>query len=263
MSELVAERAGRDDRSVRSTVARALGVLAVFGDARLELTLSEIARHAGLPLTTAHRIVGELVRWGALERTSRGGYQVGLRLWEVGALAPRAHGLRETAMPFLEDLYEATRQNVVLGVLDGVEVVFVEQIGAREAIPLVTRPGSRMPLHTTAPGLVLLAFADPDQQERVLAAPLRRFTPKTVASPERLRRMIADVRARRVAVSEGQVSLAAQSVGAPVAGPDGRVCAALAVVVPSDRPAQEYIPVVRAAAHGVSRGLGWRPDRPR
>jgi hypothetical protein len=116
-----------------------------------------------------------------MERTGRGGYQVGLRLWEVGALAPRGHGLRETAMPFLEDLYEATRQNVQLAVLDGTEVVYVERIASRHAVAVVTRPGSRLPLHATGVGLVLLAFSDPALQERVLATPLRRFTPKTIA----------------------------------------------------------------------------------
>jgi DNA-binding IclR family transcriptional regulator len=255
------QAAAAAEPSVRSTVARALGVLAVFSAGHLELTLSEIARRADLPLTTTHRIVGELTRWGALERTGRGGYQVGLRLWEVGALAPRGHGLREAAMPFLEDLYEATRQNVQLAVLDGTEVVYVERIASRHAVAVITRPGSRLPLHATGVGLVLLAFADPALQERVLAAPMRRFTPKTITSPAELRRMLADVRRRRIAVSDEQITLDALSVAAPIEGPDGAVTAALSVVVPSEHPAQEYVPAVRAAARGISRGLGWRPER--
>ncbi|HEY0575671.1 MAG TPA: IclR family transcriptional regulator [Pseudonocardia sp.] len=246
--------------SVRSTVARAFGVLGVFSAGRTELTLSEIARRAGLPLTTAHRIVGELARWGALERTERGSYQVGLRLWEVGALAPRGHGLREIAMPFLEDLYEATRQNVQLAVLDGMEVVYVERIATRNAVAVVTRVGTRLPLHATGVGLVLLAFSDAAFQERVLAAPMRRFTEKTMTSPAEVRRVIADVRHRRFAVSEGQITLDALSVAAPIFEADGRVNAALSVVVPSEHPAQEYIPAVHAAARGISRGLGWRPE---
>jgi DNA-binding IclR family transcriptional regulator len=251
--------AGSSEPAVRSTVARALGVLEVFSAGHLELTLSEIARRAGLPLTTAHRIVGELTRWGALERADHGGYQVGLRLWEVGALAPRGHGLREIALPFLEDLYEATRQNVQLGVVDGTDVVYLERIAARTAVAVITRAGSRMPLHATGVGLVLLAFADVAFQERILAAPMRRFTEKTIVNPAELRRVIADVRHRRIAVSDGQVTLDALSVAAPIFGTDGRVTAALSVVVPNDHAAQEYIPVVHAAARGISRGLGWLP----
>jgi DNA-binding IclR family transcriptional regulator len=247
--------------AARSSVRRALGVLAAFSGARTELSLSELARRAGLPLTTAHRIVGELTRWGALERTGRGGYQVGLRLWEIGALAPRGHGLRETAMPFLEDLYEATRQNVQLAVLDGMDAVYLERISTRDAVAVITRVGGRLPLHATGVGLVLLAFADPALQEKVLAAPMRRFTSKTIDSPERLRRVIAEVRRRRIAVSEGQITLDALSVAAPVFDADGRVAAALSVVVPGDHRPREYLPAVQAAAWGISRGLGWLPER--
>jgi DNA-binding IclR family transcriptional regulator len=245
--------------SGRSSVARAFRVLAVFSTGRLELTLSELARRSGLPLTTTHRMVGELTRWGALERTDRGTYQVGLRLWEIGALAPRGHGLREIAMPFLEDLYEATRQNVQLAVLDGMEVVYVERIASRTSVAVVTRAGSRLPLHATGVGLVLLAYSDTAFQERVLAAPMRRFTDKTITSPAELRRIIADVRQRRIAISDGQITLDALSVAAPIFDADGGVRAALSVVVPSEHAPREYIPAVRAAARGISRGLGWRP----
>ncbi|WP_051580024.1 IclR family transcriptional regulator [Pseudonocardia acaciae] len=247
--------------ATRSSVGRAMSVLATFTAARVELNLSEISRRSGLPLTTTHRLVGQLTRWGALEQTQHG-YQVGLRLWEIGALAPRGHGLREIAMPFLEDLYEATRQNVQLAVVDGRDAVYVERLSSRTAVGIITRVGGRLPLHATGVGLVLLAFADPEFQERVLAAPMRRFTEKTIVSPGKLRRVIADVRKRRIAVSDGQITLDALSVAAPVFGPDGTVQAALSVVVPSDRPPSEYIPAVHAAARGISRGLGWMPDNP-
>ena len=91
-----------------SVTARVLAVLAVFSAERPELNLTEISRRARLPLTTTHRIVAELAAWGALERSDEGRYRIGLRLWEVGLLAPRGLDLRELAMPFLEDVYEVT-----------------------------------------------------------------------------------------------------------------------------------------------------------
>jgi DNA-binding IclR family transcriptional regulator len=244
----------------RSSVGRALAVLAAFAGGPGTLSLSDLARRAGLPLTTAHRIVGELTRWGALERTGAG-YQVGLRLWEVGALAPRGPVLREVAMPFLEDLFEATRQNVQLAVLDGTEVVYLERISARDAVGVLTRVAGRLPLHATGVGLVLLAFAPAELREQVLAAPLRRFTPRTIDSPDTLRRVLAEVRARHVAVSEGQITLDGLSVAAPVFDASGAVVAAVSVVVPVRNPAREYVPAVRATALGISRGLGWVPGR--
>ncbi|NMI02204.1 IclR family transcriptional regulator [Pseudonocardia sp. K10HN5] len=240
-----------------SVTARVLDVLAAFTTDRPRLTLTEISRRSELPLTTTHRLVGELAAWGALERDEDGRYGIGLRLWEVGALAPRSLGLRESAMPFLEDLYEVTRENVQLAVLDGTEVVYVERLSGRAAVNVITRVGMRLPLHATGVGLVLLAHADAELQERVLAAPLRRYTDKTICSADELRRVLADVRRTGVAISDGQIELVALSVAAPVRGASGDVVAALSVVVPATGTNPlAYVPVVRAAARGISRVLG-------
>ncbi len=240
-----------------SVTGRVLRVLDAFSAERPELSLTELSRRAALPLTTAHRLVAELVCWGALERAEDGRYRIGLRLWEVGALAPRGLGLRESAMPFLEDLYEVTRQNVQLAVLDGTEVVYLERISGRGAVNVITRVGGRLPLHATGVGLVLLAHSDPELQEQVLASPLKRYTAKTMSSPDELRRVLAEVRRTGVAVSDGQIELIALSVAAPVRGPRGDVVAALSVVVPAGTSdARAHVPVVRAAARGISRTLG-------
>jgi DNA-binding IclR family transcriptional regulator len=239
-----------------SVTARLLRVFEAFTAEQSRLTLSEISRKVGLPLATAHRMIDELVRWGALEREDDGRYHIGLRLWEIGALAPRGLGVRERAMPFLEDLYEATHQNVQLAVLDGVEALYVERISGRGAVKVISRVGGRLPLHATGVGLALLAFAPADVQERVLAAPLRRFTPRTVTSAHELRRILATVRLEGVAIVEGGVDLSALSVAAPIFDRTDQVAAALSIVIPSTEPPAPYTPVVRAAARGVSRALG-------
>jgi DNA-binding IclR family transcriptional regulator len=171
-------------------------------------------------------------------------------------LAPRGLDLRELAMPFLEDVYEVTRQNVQLAVLDGTEALYLERLSGRGAVNVVTRVGSRLPLHATGAGLVLLAHADPELQEQVLAAPLKRFTAKTLASAGEVRRALAETRRTGVAISDGQIELIALSIAAPVWGPRGTVVAALSVVVPAaTSDARAYVPLVRAAARGISRAL--------
>src|SRR6266496_692186 len=87
----------------------------------------------------ALRLLGELCAWGAVERGADGVYRIGLRLWELGALAPRGQGLRERALPFLEDLSQITRENVQLAVREGTEVVFIERIAGTGAVPVLTR----------------------------------------------------------------------------------------------------------------------------
>ncbi len=240
-----------------TVTGRAFSILDSFTERAPALTLSELSRRTGLPLTTTHRLVGELTQWGALETDLEGRYRVGLRLYEIASLAPRGPGLRDTALPFLEDLYEATHENVQLAVLDGTEVVYLERISGHRAVNVSSRPGGRLPVHATGVGLALLAHADPDVQERVLAQPLKTFTDRTISSPKELRTRLADVRREGYVISDRQIESSTQSVAAPVRGPDSSVVAALSVVVPSsDTDPYMLVPAVRAAARGLSRALG-------
>src|SRR3569833_647204 len=148
-----------------SVTSKVLALLEAFTPDATELSLSELARRSGVSLASAHRRAAELVEWGALERDAAGRYRVGLRLWEVASLAPRGLGLRDAAMPFLEGLYEVTHETVQLAVREGLEVVFVERIAGRDAVPVWTRVGGRFALHATGVGLVLLAHAPAAGQE--------------------------------------------------------------------------------------------------
>jgi DNA-binding IclR family transcriptional regulator len=243
----------------RSVTAKVLAMLEAFTPASPDLSLSELARRAGISLPTAHRRAAELVRWGALERGADGRYRIGLRLWEVASLAPRGLGLRDVAMPFLEDLYEVTHENVQLAVREGGELVFVERIAGRDAVPVLPRVGGRFALHATGVGLVLLAHAPVEIQEQALAAPLQAYTLKTITEPDRLREALAAVRRNGYAVSDGQVTLDALSVAAPIRGRGDEVVAAVSLVVRANAAQPVTLaPLVQTAARGISRTLASR-----
>ncbi|MER5514124.1 IclR family transcriptional regulator [Streptomyces sp. NPDC002763] len=249
--------------AARSAPDRLLSVLAAFDHAHPALSLSGISRRAGLSLSTAHRLVGALTAWGALERDADGFYHVGLRLWELAALAPRGLALRQIALPYLEDLYEATHENVQLAVRDGSEVVYIEWLSGRSAVGVHIRVGARWPLHATGVGLALLAHETPGFQQEYCDGPLAAFTPYTITDPGRLRRSLAEVRRTGAAVSSRQVTDDALSVAAPVRGSAGRVVAAVSVVVPqAGAQVPALLPAVRLAGRGISRALGWQPERP-
>ena len=156
----------------------------------------------------------------------------------------------------MEDLYEVTHENVQLAVRDEDEVVFVERFAARDAVPVLTQVGGRFALPPTGVGLVLLAHAPREVQERVLAAPLRRYTEHTITDPRELRRVLAEVRRTGVAISDRQVTTDAVSVAAPIEA-RGNVVAALSSVVGGDSASavRAMTPGVRAAARGISRTL--------
>ncbi|PRY44585.1 IclR family transcriptional regulator [Umezawaea tangerina] len=239
-----------------SVLARALRLLGAFSDRRTTMTLSDLARHSGLPLSTTHRLLADLLEWGAVERDDAGHYRVGLRLWELGSLAPRSQGLRERALPFLEDLSRITGENVQLAVREGRELVFVERIAGTGAVPVLTRVGGRFALTATGVGLVLLAHAPADVCDEVLAGPVRRFTAHTMTDPDVLRAVLADVRACGFAISDRQVTDDALSVAAPVHGRTGRVIAAVSVVVRyGTAPPHALVPLVRNSSRSISHAL--------
>lgn len=133
-----------------SVVSKLVAILEAFDDSAPCMTLSDLSRRTGIPVSTVHRLVRELVVWGGLERDDKGRYAIGLRLWEIGSLCTRGPGLREAAMPFIEDLYEATHENVQLAVLEGDQALYVERISGRHAVPVISRSGGRLPAYAAA-----------------------------------------------------------------------------------------------------------------
>ncbi|KAB1650526.1 IclR family transcriptional regulator [Pseudoclavibacter endophyticus] len=235
---------------------RVLAVLEVFDEDHITLTLSEISRRAGLSLSTTHRLVGELHRWGALERGSDGRYAVGMRVLELGALEPQGLRLREAAKPYLGDLHAATGADVNLSVRDGTDVVYIDSIRARGGAPVLTRLGGRWPMHATATGHVLLAWAAPAFRERVLAGQLKRFTSTTITDPDELRRALARVRQAGAAIVENTITHGALAIAVPVRGTQDRPIAAVGVTVPSGSVLPHVLlPTLLAAANEISRAL--------
>jgi DNA-binding IclR family transcriptional regulator len=240
-------------------VDRALSLLAAFDAAHRSLTLGELARRSGIPTSSTLRLAGRLVAWGALERGKDGQFTVGLRLWEIASLAPRGHGLRQIAMPFMGDLEDVTRQHVLLAVRDGEEALLVERLSSHQAMPVLYRVGGRLPLHSTGVGLVLLAFAESAFQERVLTQPLVHEPEKVAVSPAALRRTLAEVRREGLATIRRRAPEPLVTVAAPIFGADDQIAAALSVVVPAENAEPRLLgPAVRTAARSISRGLGAR-----
>ena len=145
-------------------VDRALRLLAAFESQEQSLSLTSLAARAQLSKSTTLRLARRLTEWGALERTPQGDFVIGLRLLEVASLAPRGHGLRSAALPFMEDLHHVTGQHVLLAVRDGHQAVLVERLSAHRAGRVAYRVGGRLPLPSTGVGLVLLAFAPVEVQ---------------------------------------------------------------------------------------------------
>jgi len=246
--------AGNTSTPGASVTSRALALLGAFDERHRRLTLTQLAERAGLPMPTTHRLVGELVAWGALARTAAGDYVVGRRIWDLGLLAPVQTGLRQLASPYLHDLYGATLSTVHLAVRDGTEVLYLDRLSGHASVPIVSTVGSRLPMHATGVGKVLLAHAPPEVQYAVLAD-LPRITPYTITQPGLLRRQLSRVLREDYAVTVEEMSLGGCSVAVPIRhGPD--VVAALGMVVPSlKKDRAKLVGALQVAARGIGRAL--------
>jgi DNA-binding IclR family transcriptional regulator len=240
-------------------IDRAFSLLAAFDAGHRLLTLRELSRRSGIPVSSTLRLAGRLMAWGALERDEDGRYSIGLRLLEVASLAPRGHGLRQVALPFMSDLAAVTQQHVQLAVREGLEVTLVERFSSHSSVPVRYRVGGKIPLHCTGMGLALLAFAPVDVQEDVLSRPLALpgEPDQNLIPPAVLRRTLAEVRRERLAIYRRLEAEPMVAVAAPILGEHEEAIAAIGVVLP-EREAQPrrlgY--AVRTAAQSISRQLG-------
>ncbi len=243
----------------RSSLARALSILESFSEDRPEQTLGAIVSATNIPPATVHRYLAELVKWGGgLDRTGRGTYTVGTRLWQLGALAPKERQLRDVALPVLEDLFETTHEVVHLVVLDGTRALYVEKLAprSRTGTTVSSQVGYRLPLHATGPGKVLLAFGTPALRETVLSEELPKMASETITDPDVLRRALADIRTTGFVISRNEMTEGNASAAAPVFGRDTAIVAAISVVVPAAHPNLAGLAQgVRVAAAVISRNL--------
>jgi DNA-binding IclR family transcriptional regulator len=255
--------AGNISRPGQSVTGRALALLGAFDATHPRLSLSELARRADLPLATAHRLVGELESWRALERDKDGCYRIGLRLWEVGLLAPVSSRLGEIALPFMQDLYEATRENIHLAIRDGFDALYLEKVCGHRSVPIISRIGSRLPMHSTGVGKAMLATAEPTFIQAYCERPLPRYTRYTITERGRLLRELRTTSERGYALTHEEMTLGSCSVAVPIPQQEGAPTVALGIVVHSVRAdLPKLAPGLRKIADAIANRLIETADDP-
>ena len=213
----------------QSVSARTLALLGAFDERHPSLSLTELSKRAGMPLSTAHRLVSELTKWGALARHQKS-YVLGRRIAELGFLAPEAW-LRRAALSHLLDLQTATRQAVHLAIRHDVNLVYLERLVSSASMPIRNLVGFARPIHTTGTGKVLLAHAPIEIQQEVLRR-LFRVTPYTITQPDRLNSELEATRENGYAISSQEMRLGFCSIAVPIIA-RGSVVGAIGIVVPN------------------------------
>ena len=254
--------AGNSTESGRSVTSKITSILVTFTEGS-EHSLTEIARLAGLPVSTAHRLTSELASWRLLERTEDGLYRAGLPLRVIGTGDACPPNIHERAPCVLEDLSGATRSRARLGMLQELDVAYIEKQPGHRPVSSFSQAAT-LPAHPTALGRALLAFSPTRKVEMAIRRGLRPYTPHTVTSPDRFRRALAVTRLSRVAVTRGEFEVGISGVAVPVFGPGGDVVAAIELAVQDlSRELQPVMAALYVASRSLSRELGeaWPPHQ--
>lgn len=247
------------------TLINAFRVLDQLAESEQELGLSELSRLLNLPKATTYRLLVTLKGHAFVrqnEETSR--YTLGLQLWELGRRAVDRLDLKAVARPWLERLLEETEETVMLVILDGDLLVYVEKLDTPQPIQINPRSLGIAPLHASASGKAFLAFGPATLLEQLPTTGLTAYTEHTITERHTLEDELATIRKQGWAASIKEWRNEMASLAAPVWNAQG-TCSA---VVTLSGPVERFSPDRQEAlvhqllyvTREISRALGYREN---
>jgi IclR family KDG regulon transcriptional repressor len=244
-------------------VYKALQVLRVLGDERRELALSEICYRVDMPKTTVFRYLQTLCACGFVTHDPDTDlYRIGLRVWELGQTVHEPLRVRDLALPAMRELRDQFNETVNLGVLDGLDVVYIEIIESRRSLRMQAQLGGRDPVYSTALGKAVLAFMPEPQWAAHIPPSLAPRTERTVTSLSRLQQALALTREHGFALDDEENEEGARCIAAPIFNHQSVPLAAVSLSAPANRLTNRLLPKVAAAvthtAAAISQRFGHR-----
>jgi DNA-binding IclR family transcriptional regulator len=219
--------------------------------------LSDLARDLGLPKSSALRLLGTMCQIGVVRRQhATGNYQTGTRLLDY-AKAPLDFDM-DLVREFYrvaEPMHAELNETIQLAVLSAADVMFIARIDSTKAVRLVTEIGRRLPAHATGVGKAILAFSDPADVDRIIAAGLPKLTANTITDPVAFRAELDRARQNGFATESEESSPNLSCLSAPVLGPDGLARAGMTVCVPVSRLTPEQSAPLAQAVRSCAQAL--------
>lgn len=250
-----------------SSVDKAFELIsAVSGSGQSGMTLGELASHTGVAVSTAHRYAISLLELGVLERDATGAFRLGVTLITLAGRYLEEDGLRAAAQPYLAELVEISGETVHLGVPVGHHIVYVDKVESAKSVRLVSRIGSRVPLHCTAMGKAVLAFLDEPRRAEILAVQAEPRTPRSLTG-DALLAELDTVRDQGFAIDDEENEEGVRCIGLPIMNASGRPVGAFSVSAPAGRfslgDCHRLAPVALGMAVDIGRRIGYAAPRTR
>ena len=251
---------GKSPQQIKS-VEKAIRILEAFSDNDFEMSLSEISKKIDMPKATVYRIIETLKNNGLIDqRSDNGKYKLGLKLFELGSLVFKKLKLREVALPYMEALSKKCGETIHLGILQGDEVISIENCESSFDLRSNIYIGKRAPLYCTGVGKVLLAFLPPDEISKILKNKRKKYTKNTIVEKKKLEKELKKIREEGFAIDNMEHEEGIRCIAAPIRNHEDKVIASISISGASIRITEEKIPqlalMVKETADNISRKLG-------
>jgi DNA-binding IclR family transcriptional regulator len=250
----------KDNSNSIQVIERLARLLDAIGEHKDSASLKTLSAETGLHPSTAFRILASLAEQGFVERTSRGNYQLGIKLMQLGSLVNSSLDIRQVALPLMEKLRDHLGETVNLTMREGDEVVYIERTLAKRMIRVEQIIGSRAPLHVTAVGKLMLGDqGDAACRSYAKRSKLPAYTVNTHTKITALLKECTLSAQRGYALDNEEAELGVGCIGTLVRDSSGNVVAGLSVSAPIERRRDEWIEQVVQTGRQLSKQLGYHP----
>jgi DNA-binding IclR family transcriptional regulator len=241
------------------TAQKALRMLELLSASEAPRGVSELARALSLPKSNIHRLLTTLEAEGYVRRTPERSYVLTFKLWQLGARMMSRLDVRSIAPAHMQRLAKAAGESVLLGVLDGFDVVYIDKVEAEQAIRATTTIGSRVPAHCVSTGKALLSLQPPEFITQLMRH-AKAYTSATAHTQQKLAKQLQEARQQGYAVNRQEFRDGVSGIGAAIMDSGGNAVAAIGVWGPDARIVANLKMLARqvtVSADAISHDLGF------
>jgi DNA-binding IclR family transcriptional regulator len=255
-------------KNLVQTIERVAFIFDILSNYPNGLSLGELSLQSNLPKGTVHRLLASMAYFDFIrQETTTKNYHLGFKLVELGNGLLSQIDLRSEARPFLIDLSDKVRETVHLVVLDSDKALYIDKVDMHpkaSGLQMISRLGSRIALHSSSVGKVMLAYMERERGHRILERiDLKKKTEFTIIDVKQLKEHLAQVHTKGYAIDDEENEVGIRCVAAPIYDESGTVNAAMSISGPTTRITLERIETelkdcVCATAEQISEKIGFK-----
>ena len=224
------------------TLGKAMEILDIIANAPEPLRFTQILNILDQPRGTLHRNLSNLLEEKLVEVGSDGSYRPGMRLLTLAARTWSQNSLRNVAEPHIRRLHDTIGETVHLGVISGLEVVYLDKLESRQVVRMHSQVGNSSPLYCTGIGKAILAtLSEAEFSKKAAAFDYIRYTPTTLYTATLLSAEIEEIRLARIAHDREEHEPGIRCVAACIGGENSGIFAGLSVTAPAFRICDEEL----------------------